>query len=432
MSEDGAMAWAWVYLGVSLVGAALVVNAFRPSRRPILAVPSFFAGWYIAELPVWHIVWQVAATVAFALVGALRWWPGWLGLGVSVAAWTGLVVQARLSAGAGAVFSRSLEELPLPDPDVVDLPAHGGHTMWRWPRLAFPLPRPSISVQVVRNIDYVGDGLRAHRLDVIRRRVDPPTGAPVLVNIHGGAWVIGDKREQALPLLNELARRGWVTVTINYRLSPKATWPDHAVDCKRALVWVRAHIAEYGGDPGFIAVTGGSAGGHLAALVALTPGDGAFQPGFEAEDTSVDACVPFYGVYDMTAGRGSSRYDEGLLRLLEKQVFKRRIADDSAPFEAASPLYRIRPDAPPFFVVHGTNDTLVPVVEARVFVDALRAVSRAPVLYAELPYTQHAFDVFPSVRTAHAVAAVVRFLEGVRLRPSVVASPEETPAPPPL
>jgi len=63
------MAWSWVYLGVSVVGALLVLNAFRPLRHQLLVVPSFFAGWYTGEMPVWHIVWQVAATVAFALEG---------------------------------------------------------------------------------------------------------------------------------------------------------------------------------------------------------------------------------------------------------------------------------------------------------------------------------------------------------------------------
>ena len=108
------MTWAWVYLAVSLVGALLVVNAFRPVRHPLLGVPSFFAGWYTAEMPVWHIVWQVAATVAFALEGALGSWPGWVALGVNAAAWTGLVVHARLSGRARHVFSRAEEEVPLP------------------------------------------------------------------------------------------------------------------------------------------------------------------------------------------------------------------------------------------------------------------------------------------------------------------------------
>jgi acetyl esterase/lipase len=101
-------------------------------------------------------------------------------------------------------------------------------------------------------------------------------------------------------MLYELATRGWVCVAINYRLSPKATWPDQIVDCKRAIAWVRKHIAGYGGDPSFIALSGGSAGGQLCALAALTPGEAAWQPGFESADTSVDACIPFYGVMDMT------------------------------------------------------------------------------------------------------------------------------------
>ncbi|HTT86901.1 MAG TPA: alpha/beta hydrolase [Acidimicrobiales bacterium] len=424
------MTWAWTYLAVSALGALLVLNAFTPARHEYLIVPSFFAGWYTGEMPVWHIVWQVGATVLFGVAGAFRYWPGWVGLAVAVASWVGLGMLAVIGHRSGRVFD-ALEGLaPLPGPEegttpvrvdpepaVPVLPAMGRETMWRFPRLVYPLPRPTRSVRVDRNVDYAGDGLRAHRLDIIRRRVDPPTAGPVLVYIHGGAWVVGDKREQGLPMLYELARRGWVTVTVNYRLSPGATWPDHLVDCKRAVGWVREHIAEYGGDPGFVAVSGGSAGGHLCAMVALTPGEAGLQPGFEATPTFVDACVSFYGVYDMTAGRGTGAYNRGLMTLLERRVFKRRYRDDPEVFEQASPLRRVHPGAPPFFVVHGRNDTLVPVAEARRFVEALRAVSGSPVLYAELPYTQHAFDVLPSLRSAHAVAAVVRFLEGVRSAP---------------
>jgi acetyl esterase/lipase len=423
VSQDGAMSWAWAYLAVSVLGALFVVNAFRPVRHELLVVPSFFAGWYTGEMPVWHIVWQAAATVGFALAGALGYWPGWVGLAVNLLAWTGLVVLVRSSVRARLVFSRAEAAVRLPVVNGIDVPAHGGHTMWRFPRLVYPLPRPARSVQVVRDVDYAGDGLRRHRLDIISQRGVPPVGAPVLVHIHGGAWIIGDKRQQGFPLMHELARRGWVAVTINYGLSPRATWPDHIADCKRAVAWVRRHIAEYGGDPGFVAITGGSAGGHLAALLALSVGDEAFQPGFEDADTSVDACVPFYGVYDMTAGRGTSRYDTGLLSLLEQRVFKRKLSDDPASFEAASPLYRVHPDAPPFFVIHGVNDTLVPVAEARRFAAALRSVSKSPVLYAELPHTQHAFDVLPSIRSAQAVAAVVRFLEAVRAGRQVEGPP---------
>jgi acetyl esterase/lipase len=431
VGEDGAMALSWAYLAVSLLGAAFVANAFRPVRHPWLVVPSFFAGWYTAEMAVWHVAWQVAATVAFALGGALNRWPGWVALGINLVAWSGLVVHERVADQARHFFQRAEEEMRFGLPADAELPEHGGFTMWRFPRHVYPLPKPSRSVRIVRNIDYADDGIRRHRLDIIRSRLDPPSGAPVFVYVHGGGWVIGDKREQGFPLLFELARRGWIAVTINYRLSPRATWPDHIVDCKQAIAWVRQHIQEYGGDPRFVAVSGGSAGGHLAALLALSAHDPSFQPGFEDRDTSVAACVPFYGVYDMTAGRGTSRYDEGLLKLLERWVFKRRLADDPSVFEQASPLYRVHADAPPFLVVHGSNDTLVPVAEARRFVEALRAVSHAPVLYAELPYTQHAFDVLVSRRSAHAVAATVRFLESVRLESVGTAPAPETPAPEP-
>ena len=134
-------------------------------------------------------------------------------------------------------------------------------------------------------------------------------------------------------MLHELAQRGWVCVAINYRLSPKATWPDHIVDCKRALAWVQDHIAEYGGDPSFVAVSGGSAGGHLSALAALTPNAAEWQPGFEDADTSVDACIPFYGVHDMTGDPESEgAYGHGLIELLERRVMK-------LPYVENTPVY---------------------------------------------------------------------------------------------
>jgi acetyl esterase/lipase len=203
-------------------------------------------------------------------------------------------------------------------------------------------------------------------------------------------------------------------VTVNYRLSPKATWPDHIVDVKRALVWVKAHIAEYGGDPSFVAVSGGSAGGHLCALLALSAGDPAFQPGFEDADTSVQACVPFYGVMDMTSSPEASRFGHGLVEMLEKSVMKVKESEHPEVYRAASPTFRVRPDAPPFFVLHGQNDTLVPVGTARVFVERLRAVSTQPVAYAELPLAQHAFDVLASLRCQATTSAVGDFLDGAR------------------
>ena len=236
--------------------------------------------------------------------------------------------------------------------------------------------------------------------------------------------MIGDKRQQALPLMTHLAARGWVCVAANYRLSPKATFPDHLVDLKLALRFIREHIADFGGDPRFVAVTGGSAGGHLAALVALTAGDRSLQPGFEDADTRVQACVPFYGVYDL-ANRFGHRHYDAFERFLGRVVLKRRFAEDPEAFRAASPVSRVHPDAPPFFVIHGTHDSLAPVEEARGFVAALREVSRAPVAYAELPGAQHAFEVFHSLRCRAAVHAVDRFLAAVLADWRAATSPAE-------
>ena len=167
------MAWAWAYLGVSVFGALLVGNAFRPSRRPMMAVPSFFAGWYTNEMAVWHIIWQVAATVVFGLEGALHSWPGWVGLAINAVAWTGLVRLARIADQSRLIFDRVAQEVALGIADDVVLPRHGGETMWRYPRLLYPLPRPARSVSVLKNLDYFGDGARC-----APPRHHPPAGGP--------------------------------------------------------------------------------------------------------------------------------------------------------------------------------------------------------------------------------------------------------------
>lgn len=419
----------WAFAAVSLAGLAFVVNAFRPIRSEPAAVVSFFAGWLTGELPLHHIAWQAVATVLFVTFGALHSWPGYAGLAFTVSGWAGLValhVAGRRSQdvmrGALARDATAAREEP-PNAETlasrVSTPANSAsvdwrNTMWHGMRLVQPIPVAPRSVEVTKNIGYTGTGIRAHALDVYRRRGGPPEGAPVLLYIHGGAWVIGDKREQGLPMLIELARRGWVCVSANYRLSPRATWPDHIVDVKRAICWVRQEIGRFGGDPSFVAISGGSAGGHLAALAALSENDPAFQPGFEDADTSVQACVPLYGVFDMTGGGESRRYGDGLVALLEKRVFKQRIDEARELFEAASPVHRVHDKAPWFFVVHGANDTLVPVGEARRFVKALQEAGSRRVLYAELPLAQHAFDILASVRAGTVVDAIGRFLDDVR------------------
>jgi acetyl esterase/lipase len=289
-----------------------------------------------------------------------------------------------------------------PKPEAADLA-----TPWRQVLMPWQVKHPG--VRRVADIDYVGDGDKRHHLDVYQPR-EAGTGRPVVVQVHGGGWMISRKEEQGLPLMTHLSARGWVCVAPNYPLSPKATWPEHLIAIKRALAWTREHISDYGGDPSFIAVTGGSAGGHLAAMVALTQNDPTYQPGFEEADTSVQAAVPFYGAYDLANVLDTKAGDNRLDYFLARTVFK---TQDREVFESATPLLQVGPDAPPFFVIHGAHDSLVPVAEARELARRLRDVSKEPVCYAELPGAQHAFDVFHSIRSAHVIRGVERFLRWV-------------------
>ena len=391
----------WLFLVASVVGALFTLNAYRPSSRWQLIGVSFFAAWFTGELALWHVLWQAVATAAFVALGALDAWPGWVGLAITVASWAGLLwigVTARRSALVLADALAADDALERVAPRRVQLR-----------RIVLPFYLHDHRVERVKDLRYGPYG-RRNLLDVYRPKGEPVRGAPVLLQIHGGGWVIGDKSQQGLPLMLELAADGWVCVAINYRLSPRSTWPDHLVDCKRALAWVREHIAEYGGDPDLVCVTGGSAGGHLAAMVALTANDPGYQEGFESADTSVEACIPFYGVYDFTGLFDAHLKGDRIVRTMTRWVMKRSIQEDRAAFEAASPIHHLRADAPPFFVIHGSHDNLVPVAQAREFVTGLRAVSRAPVHYAEIPGASHAFDVFHSIRSTYAVDAVGRFL----------------------
>ena len=404
----------YVFLAATLVGATAVVLAFRPIRREPFTSVSFVAGWIAGELAFQNIVWQMAATAAFIAFGALDTWAGWVGLAVAAVGWVGLAGLGRVGLHATDVTAVALAEVRSA---VFPVPGRPTPPTWdRWWRVSRAVPLRPRAVEVVRGIDYWGDGAAAHRLDVYRSRRMPTKKAPVMVYVHGGAWMIGDKREQGKPMMFELVTRGWVCVAVNYRLSPAATWPDHLVDVKRALAWVKEHIGGYGGDPDFVAISGGSAGGHLGALLALTVGDRTLQPGFEDADTSVQACVSLYGVMDLTGSpEGSARFGPRTLRMLERTVLKTTESEHPAVFRAASPTYRVGPDAPPFFVLHGVNDTLVPVETARAFVQGLRAVSHQPVAYAELPLAQHAFDVLASPRCQATTSAVADFLEAVRV-----------------
>lgn len=397
------------FLTRQLVQLGLAVNAVRPLPGGPASVPAFFGGWLTAELAP-HLAGATTIDAARQVMGhGIRTRRDTFALAAAagnLAAYAWLMNGGRRAAGEiegalvealGPDYRGVIERAPMPDDDLA-----------AWTSLAMPFRMRNVDVVRHRRLAYAPGG-RRFEMDVFHHR-EVPTGAPVLLQIHGGGWVVSNKDHQAIPLMQHMAARGWVCVAVNYPLSPRARWPEHLIALKKAMQWVREQSQDYGTDPSFVGVTGGSAGGHLAAMVGLTADDRSLQPGFEDVDTSVQACVPHYGVYDFTSESGTKFAKQRLDSLLRPYVMARgaHYPDD---YRAASPLSRITADAPPFLVVHGTNDTLVPVREARSFVDRLREVAKNPVAYAEIAGAQHAFDVFPSLRSAGVLRGVARFLE---------------------
>ncbi len=403
------------YLSRALLGALNTVNGHRPlSRDGRTGVAAFFPSWLTSELPLHTIAWQAASTAWQVRRGALRSPAGWLGLGVSAASWYGLFELWRKSLDAGEVFDEALADGLGDAVRDVEVPPGLLPGVRRRKLLMGPADVPRRRWVHDPTQSY-GEFGRRNELDIWRSPdLQPGSRAPVLLQVHGGAWVIGNKDQQGMPLMERLAGHGWVCVSINYRLSPRAKWPAHIVDVKRALAWIKANIADFGGDPDFVAISGGSAGGHLCSLAALTANEPEFQPGFTEADTSVACAVPFYGVYDFTNRDGTGRAD--MDDMLTRLVMGVSRADDPRLWDRASSMSWVDHDPPPFMVIHGTNDCLVPVEQARSFVELLRAASDEPVVYAELPGAQHAFDVFASPRSLAAVDAVERFLAVVHAR----------------
>jgi len=399
------------FLSRQSVIAALTANALRPPRGQRTGVPAFAVGWLFGETAPQMLALTAIDAATHLTKGRRAGVRAKVGLALAGASALGLAHMVRQSRRAADVLDDALVEgLGVDYVEQLDAAPDPADLATPWRSLARPFDFRDDAVRVIRNLPYSEAGRRGHLDIYLPARDDAVADAPVLLQVHGGAWMLGAKEHQGRPLMNRMAAQGWVCVAINYRLSPRDPWPAHIVDVKRAIAWVKDNIGAYGGDPEYLAITGGSAGGHLAALAALTPGDEQFQPGFEDADTSVQAAVPFYGVYDFAGSTGLANAVGMRDAFLGPRVMQTTWQDAPDLYEAASPILRITPDAPDFFVIHGELDSLVAVDQARLFVAELRRTSEKSVVYAELPGAQHAFDVFHSIRSAHAVRAVDRYL----------------------
>ncbi|BBU24866.1 alpha/beta hydrolase [Mycobacterium xenopi] len=292
------------------------------------------------------------------------------------------------------------------------VPAHNLDIEWPAPERTPPIWNARRHRRYLYRASVRYGGNPAQVLDVWRRKDLAATPAPVLIFVPGGAWVQGGRALQGYALMSHLAEQGWVCLSVGYRVAPHHRWPAHITDVKTAIGWARANVDKFGGDRNFVAVAGCSAGGHLAALAGLTGNDPELQAELpEGSDTSVDAVVGIYGRYDWEDRSTAERVR--FVDFLERVVVHQRLTRHPEVFRKASPIARVHPKAPPFLVIHGSKDTVIPVEQARSFVARLRSVSHSVVSYIELPGAGHGFDLTDGARTGAMVTAVGLFLNQV-------------------
>ncbi len=213
------------------------------------------------------------------------------------------------------------------------------------------------------NISYLPPG-RDEKLDVYlptsRNSAKP---LPVIVMIHGGGWV-GGKKDAARELQAGVAfvRAGYVAVSVEYYKDRGNAWPTNIQDCKNAVRWVRAHAEELQIDPDRIGVMGGSAGGHLALMVAYTGDHPEFQAGslYPGVSDKVSACLDLYGISNLLTRQGADKTGKpnGDLRT-SHALFPESREHAPEKWKLASPITHVSAASPPTLIIHGVADTTV-------------------------------------------------------------------------
>lgn len=243
-------------------------------------------------------------------------------------------------------------------------------------------PEVPENLAVFRNLIYKKVDTLSLMLDIYTKK-NLPKSVPVLIFVHGGSWSKG-KRSDYLPYLIDYALKGYVTVTVSYRLSRTAHFPAAVDDVKCAIRWVRAHAFQYHIDPDRIALIGGSAGGHLVLMAGYTDDKQFTGNCKDTVSARVQAIVDLYGPVDLTTIYARNRKES--IGFIGKQYRK---APDR--YKAASPRFYITPDDPPTLIFHGTIDHLVPVTQSDSLHDWL-CRKGVPNEYYRLKGWPHAMD----------------------------------------
>lgn len=385
-------------LALSIAQLASVAITHRPPKRLWLSVPVFSTGWVTGELaPHWTAVtigrlWlnrqdhSTSARIArFCDVASIA--------GHALSIRTSLESKAQLASRAARAWPQAAEATSTFSPTALQYV------------VPFALQRRSTTQS--RNINYTSPPKSKKNLHIVSPTVRQEN-MPIIIHVPGGGWTISNKDQQGIDLLHSMAAQGWLGISMNYPLSPRHRWPEHIVAVKEAIKWVKENAHQYGGNPDFIILTGGSAGAQLVACAALSANLAKWQPGFESTDTSVQGCLALYGPHDM-AGDSDLTFVTTRRNSFSRIMFGK--PDPTGELLAdTSPRRLIHADAPPFCITHGTFDSLIPEPEGREFAARLSEVSTQPVTYLPVLQAQHAFDVFASIRSSAARGAHETFL----------------------
>jgi len=222
----------------------------------------------------------------------------------------------------------------------------------------------------------------AYGIDSERQRLDilypenPETPLPAIIHIHGGGWYTGGKGgERTFNMMRTFAEAGFVSLSIEYRLSDEAPFPAGVEDCKSAIRWLRSHAEEYGIDPTRIGALGASAGGHLSAMLAVTGPEDGFD-GDEPDSrfsARIQAAVPICAPLDLRVPISDGMFegdDPVVVRFLGGPLSEKM---DAA--KRASPITYVKPGLPPLLLVHGTADRRVHISQSEGMAEALEKVS---------------------------------------------------------
>ncbi len=265
-----------------------------------------------------------------------------------------------------------------------------------------PVPqRPVLPEGFVADYDvkYVLDGDEAQALDVYYPKTPAERPLPLLVWVHGGGWSGGSKSQ--LPYLNQL-RRGYVVASVEYRFSQKAKFPAQIQDCQAAIRWLRANAMKYSIDPNKIGVGGGSAGGHLVALLGTSGGKNVFSKigGNDDQSDRVQAVCDIFGPTDFWTVIKQAEADPNVKNIFQwnkgdpySKLIDARLGEDKEKCDAVSPVQYVSADNPPFLILHGDHDTLVPYAQS-VELQGLLEKAGVEVTLQRLPGAGHGGPAF--------------------------------------